>query len=431
MNTQPTPSELIYLYMDGELEAGQHQELFSQLSNSPELQEEFNDAMAMKSAFESERLSTIVPPSITESVMTDAGVAPVASSGTSSALIGGLGTTVMTFLRKSIVPLSLLVAGAGVMYFVMKFPDTEPTSSTQLSVNQRNNNSTPSFASDGLQEASAKSAEQSDRNITKQSESSDLASELNIIRNAKRNNLSSKSAESNNDERSTISAKNQNNNQTEASTHPVELATQYTPYKEEPVEPAVIEQPTLSYARTMPTQQSSKRYYSQPVALSFTPLVIQTTSFRLQFNRLFTMYQIDNNASPVGVADNLSMSGMYYWNNNNALGIDVGRYRFPIEAVIDNEVQINPVVTAISAVYSYRDSGTELLSGEPYIQCQVGYSSLGVPVLVQGGLGYTVGPLRINAGVETGSLLYKARDGATWQPSSPLFRLVGGLSFGL
>lgn len=441
MNMQPTPSELIYLYMDGELEAGQHQELFSLLSTSPELQEEFNDAMAMKSAFESERLSTTVPPSITESVMTNAGVEPLVSSGVSSSLITGLGTTVMTFLRKSVLPMSLLVAGAGVMYLAMTMTDNNSypsnASLNQSEVKPDNNNSRPTFASDGLQESSPTSSKKNSDGIAgNQRETSNESSHSTLTANSERgkskhNNLSGKDIEFTDNGIGETSNQKANSNLTELGSNTAKDPSEYTPYKEEPVEPAIIEQPTLSYARAMPLQQGSRRYYSQPVALSFNPLIIQTTSFRLQLNRLVSISPTDNSSSVLGVADNLSLTGLYYWNNNNAIGVDVGRFRFPVEAVIDNEVQINPIVTAVSAVYSYRDSGTEIFGGEPFIQCQVGYSTLGIPVLVQGGLGYTLGPVRLNAGVETGSLLYKARDGGTFQPSSPLFRIVGGVSFGL
>lgn len=89
-------SELIYLYLDGEATPEEQQELFEALSQSEELQREFQQALQMYRAIEAERLVTVAPPELKSMIYAAIGIKPVQPLahrlalyvGTSAAAVG-------------------------------------------------------------------------------------------------------------------------------------------------------------------------------------------------------------------------------------------------------------------------------------------------------------------------------------------------------
>ena len=60
-------SELLTAFLDGELDASESQHLFYQLANDPELQDEMQELIAMKSAFKDSKVQP--PPALKQNVM--------------------------------------------------------------------------------------------------------------------------------------------------------------------------------------------------------------------------------------------------------------------------------------------------------------------------------------------------------------------------
>lgn len=66
-------SDLIHIYLDGEATSLQQSMLFGRLAGSSELQAEFTEALQIRDAIEHERIHTVVPASVTQSLFEKAG----------------------------------------------------------------------------------------------------------------------------------------------------------------------------------------------------------------------------------------------------------------------------------------------------------------------------------------------------------------------
>ncbi|MBL7975662.1 MAG: hypothetical protein JNJ85_12160 [Candidatus Kapabacteria bacterium] len=123
-----TPSELIYLYVDGEADSVQQTTLFAALATDPELQQEFNEALAMRKAFEHERASAQPPAYLTSKVYEDAGLITGTTVG------AGIATLIWLWLRKASIPIGASIIGAVAMYFGLSLSQgTTNTASMQQS----------------------------------------------------------------------------------------------------------------------------------------------------------------------------------------------------------------------------------------------------------------------------------------------------------
>lgn len=139
-----SPSELIYLYLDGEADAAQHAVLFAALAHDPELQTEFQDALQMRLSLATEVRQTLPPPALKESLLQKA------TSVSQSAAQAGVGTTVAPaasgtasgmFAAVQSVLVPLLSAAAGVLLVTKSIlspihSPVEPTGSVVASVRQ-------------------------------------------------------------------------------------------------------------------------------------------------------------------------------------------------------------------------------------------------------------------------------------------------------
>lgn len=87
--SQFSPAELIYLFLDGEHTCADRSVLFSALSNSAELQSEFEDALKIRTAVSAEMQTLAPPANVTASLMSKAGFTMGVASGTSAVLSTG------------------------------------------------------------------------------------------------------------------------------------------------------------------------------------------------------------------------------------------------------------------------------------------------------------------------------------------------------
>ncbi|MCX7929610.1 MAG: hypothetical protein N2663_02680 [Chlorobi bacterium] len=107
-------SELIFLYLDGEATPDEQQELFEALSRSEDLQREFQQALQLYRAMDSERLATTsAPEEVKGAVFAAIGLTPVPSVARraipfASACIAALGIGVYIWLSATRAPLQPL-----------------------------------------------------------------------------------------------------------------------------------------------------------------------------------------------------------------------------------------------------------------------------------------------------------------------------------
>ncbi len=75
-----SPSELIYLYIDGEADVSQQAALFAALAHDSDLQAEFNDALSLRLSVSNEVRSTVPEPALKHSLLQKAGFTSGASA---------------------------------------------------------------------------------------------------------------------------------------------------------------------------------------------------------------------------------------------------------------------------------------------------------------------------------------------------------------
>lgn len=114
-----SPSELIYLYIDGEADAGQQAALFAALAHDSELQAEFNDAFALRLSVSAEVRNTVPVPALKQALFQKAGfsyaatVAPVAPVVVAETMGSAAGW--MAGVKSMMIPLLASLSGVAVI----------------------------------------------------------------------------------------------------------------------------------------------------------------------------------------------------------------------------------------------------------------------------------------------------------------------------
>ncbi|HET7152259.1 MAG TPA: hypothetical protein VFJ29_00705, partial [Candidatus Kapabacteria bacterium] len=113
-----TPSELIYLFLDGEADNVQRTVLFTAMASDSNLQEEFHDATRIRAAAQKQALAIVPSALLTQQVFAKAGFGTAASVKTAGFVSssGGAGTiaTLIGSFKGVVAPL-LAAAGAAVV----------------------------------------------------------------------------------------------------------------------------------------------------------------------------------------------------------------------------------------------------------------------------------------------------------------------------
>src|SRR5579864_9262732 len=95
-----TPSELIYLFLDGEADNVQRTVLFTAMANDSSLQEEFNDAMRIRTVTQKQALAIVPSALLTQQLFAKAGFGTAAASVKTAGFIssssgtGAIGTLI-------------------------------------------------------------------------------------------------------------------------------------------------------------------------------------------------------------------------------------------------------------------------------------------------------------------------------------------------
>lgn len=113
-------SELVYLFVDGETNSAQEEILFNTLAGNPELQQELQEAILIRSTLEQDCSALAVPPDTTAAIFQKAGFAlpGAAASGVSS--ITSLVGNALYSLKSLALPTLFTLGGAAIatMYFI-------------------------------------------------------------------------------------------------------------------------------------------------------------------------------------------------------------------------------------------------------------------------------------------------------------------------
>lgn len=80
MNESLSPQELLYMYLDGECSPEQVDILFSAMATNPELQREFDEAVAFQQTLDEDKSKSVIPFNVTQSVFQRIGASIIPSS---------------------------------------------------------------------------------------------------------------------------------------------------------------------------------------------------------------------------------------------------------------------------------------------------------------------------------------------------------------
>lgn len=118
-------SDLVYLFVDGETTPAQEELLFSSLASNPELQQELQEAILIRSTLEKDCSALAVPPETTATIFQKAGFGTPGVSSTFT--VGSLIQGTTQILRSIALPASCAIGGAALtaMFFNSNTPKTE------------------------------------------------------------------------------------------------------------------------------------------------------------------------------------------------------------------------------------------------------------------------------------------------------------------
>ncbi|MBK9248855.1 MAG: hypothetical protein IPM69_12270 [Ignavibacteria bacterium] len=130
MTADPTTplSELVYLFVDGETSAAQEETLFNTLAGNPELQQELQEAILIRSTLEKDCSALAVPPETTAALFQKAGFALPGAAGVST--VATFAGKVFYGLKSLALPALFALGGAALsaVYFWGNMPS--PTNTT-------------------------------------------------------------------------------------------------------------------------------------------------------------------------------------------------------------------------------------------------------------------------------------------------------------
>ncbi|MBL7998649.1 MAG: hypothetical protein JNL32_08445 [Candidatus Kapabacteria bacterium] len=381
-----SPSDIIYLYLDGEADSVQQATLFAALATDADLQQEFNEALEMRKTFENERMTAEAPAYLTASVMSSAGITET---------IGGLAATTAALwlaLRKLAVPAGTLGIGAIMMYFGMTFlQDDSQQSITALkqqpAIEQVQPQTTPSLQ--------PPSAPPEYGQLSDAIPPTPFASR--IIQQQRRhtsittngNNLTTSQESLRDDESAYLSEESANEGVLTESAR----ISMVSPYS------------GIGGRRTMPM-----------VNVPTVPFSLRADGdYSLEINRLgiTQFFGVAPQQTPYGLFDfdNVNLAFLVTHNEYFSYGGQIGRNTFALSAV-DNAAGTlqNEVYTSVSGVVMLRDPSTSVIGGQPFVRFTLGSTFDGKPIgTLFSGLTFPVSIARISAGLDASGLLYSSR----------------------
>ena len=141
-----SPSDLIYLFIDGEADPLQQELLFTSLAGSSELREEFRQAMDIRKSFEKDRKNLVPSAALASSVFSKVGFTTAAASAavaTTEAIKTSFGSRAILMLKNSLAPLLFTGASALITSLIFVNSVKPPVSKTNSLPVQSSANAVP------------------------------------------------------------------------------------------------------------------------------------------------------------------------------------------------------------------------------------------------------------------------------------------------
>lgn len=398
--TQDSMSELVYLFVDGETTSAQEEILFNNMAGNPDLQQELQEAILIRSTLEQDCSALAVPPETTAAIFQKAGFS---LPGTSSGLtVGSLIGSATQFLRSVAIPTACAVGGAVIttLFFMSKSDDstihnllandTHPKSDNQYSTSVLVSN-----ADTHTLQVAPLIPSQSAKNISSVFTPSKGGSE-NI------NNEDDALLHKGN-----IDEQNVNNNETEEQNSLNPVSVKNTHYKKTLNTPTSFS--AISHARSLESSESGlKNLFSETETM---PIVLSMRGF----TNITTVPNVGKSI-PNNEFDNIIVSLGYNLNDNVTIGLEGGSERlqyYTFENGKNNKATLHNSIMWLGGYYKQHFPLLEFSDILPYAQVSLGGTLSGPTGRLLAGLRWKPDTrISLSAGVEGNAFLYQ--NSAEW-----------------
>lgn len=382
METTPSTSELIYLYLDGETTPVQETVLFESLAANSDLQAEFREAITLRDTFTADRIEQ-PPVTVTNAVFQRVGmVSPFAGAST----VAGLGTIIVGLMQRYAVPMISAVSGGvitlGALWLSGSFDSSVASSSLQNAATNAPRAVTTPYAASSvtLQPTSGIDVKNPVRHTEVYAQPTGLPRKQHLATVPSSSDTYSPASE--------ISS---------------ETATS--------VVYPVISSPALHTAPAI--QQDNPRSPASVIALAFESIA-SSTHGKFSFQaRSFTILGGSGGTTPEQLPTNLLFNnaalGMFYHLDEwNAIGLEAGAESFEHYTFTNNTPEFHSQILWGSAVWRHIFTDKAEWNGfQPFSVLSAGFTQAGPMARGAVGLSYTPEDhISVSAGVEASSFIY-------------------------
>lgn len=414
---QYTPSELIYLFLDGEADGIQQSTLFAALARDAELQGEFQEAVLVARTLDRVRNDVHPPQDFTDGVFAAAGFTTPQYRPVPVPLAGKWSASLNAIIRQTGIPIVSALIGALTVFLLMNFGSEDKLSTAVQSTAKNRSGETLSargheaFASgQEIAGTANRYPVTSNRDNTKnETFVPDAVAKKHVVPESSRPTHNTPIVTS-----SVFAEETTSDHTSINDLPPAEIAVEsgidsdaFQPTVEPPmpvVEQALLQVPVqqLEHSRSYADLQPIYRWENttsrrEPGVSLFVRGIESINSFPSR----------KNNIEASGSTSNVGFGCLYYYSQNQALGMEVARELLPIYNTGEDNPELNSVLVWIGGLWQIQTDFPGLRSDiQPFLRLGLGGTAYGPSGKALVGIMYTAEQrLSISLGLETTALL--------------------------
>lgn len=401
-----TPSELIYLFLDGEADNVQRTVLFTAMAADSGLQEEFHDAMQIRTVAQKQAQMVVPPAVLTRQLFAKAGFGTAASIK-SAGMLSSTGALIGSF-KGALVPL-LTAAAASVVTGVVMY-NVFQTKMDAVKLQAQSDVAAARVVQPQAVVPSQAVAPQATSSMARTTATREKWTQRSVVQPVvpQQNDVVSNPPQ-------TIVT----NNVPVASTA-MNTSTDSVRTQPQAITPVAYSMPNTQYVlgtSVTPVYQQQESMASRSMYTGEGESGYTVYARGIMNIQLYPQRPFESNAN--ALLDNVSLGVMRRINENSSIGVEVGQEMFPLY-VLDSrkqEFELHPSLFWGGAAFRYIPSPTDMLS--PFTQVLIGGSRTGpIGKLVLGMEWRADSHIMFSLGVEGTALLYN--DGNTLSTAGKL-----------
>jgi hypothetical protein len=391
MNESLTPQELLYMYLDGECSPEQVDILFSAMATNPELQREFDEAVAFQQKLEEDKSKSVIPFNVTQSVFQKIGASIIPSSeivssatvATTNVVSNTVFQSIWSFITTNSVSIGIsaaLTLITGIEYSHKNIDSVQNATKTSENLPYATSSKSKDVSSSKITKETLKETTVGNNEVPSESKSS-----------VQRNTIQSTAIESRNN-----GSSNKSKNSLGSSKQQQPAFTILTPNANDITE-STIPQTTVPSVLVFPSLRNEYKEDDRAVVESLQQLplnkrstlipVIEPLMLSIQLRSMNGISNFpDRNVSET-FANNLGTVVLIALNKNHSIGLEISQETFPHYALETQRIQnfttaplFVPKETIMwtGATYQYSFDAMESVGSiSPFVRTTLGASSVG------------------------------------------------------